>query len=160
MTNLFPKFIFFILSGLLLSGCAPVDYSHEASYPEARADKALIYFYRTPGFIGSTYRFNVYENKKLIGAMAQDSYFYVFTDAGEHTYYVDDKNDSAKQGISLMVEAGKVYYIKVDVNYRVVGGKPVFTIVDKAEAMKLLPTRKYVVPAKVESSNYNIHAEQ
>ena len=43
---------------LFLTACASVDYSQEAIFPEARPDQALIYFYRTPGFIGSTYRFN------------------------------------------------------------------------------------------------------
>jgi len=150
---------------LLLSACASVDYSQKAVFPEASADKALIYFYRTPGFIGSTYRFNVIEpsrteKNKKVGAMAQDSYFYLFANAGEHTYSVDDRNKEQGSFITINVQAGKTYYIRVDVEYELVGGKPVFTEVSKSEAMQVLPTRKYVVPAKVNSATFNVHAEQ
>lgn len=145
---------------LLLSACASVDYSQKAIFPEVAPDKALIYFYRTPGFIGSTYRFNVSENKHRVGAMAQDSYFYLFTNAGEHTYSVDEQG--AKQGelLKLNVEAGKTYYIRVDVAYAVIGGRPIFTEVNESEAMKLLPSRKYVLPGKNNPSSFNIHADQ
>ncbi len=145
---------------LLLSACASVDYSHEKVFPEAKPDQALIYFYRTPGFIGSTYRFQVSEGKEVVGAMAQDSYFYVFTTPGKHTYIVDDRNEEQGSSITLDVQAGKTYYVRVDVEYEVLGGKPIFTEVSKEEAMKLLPSRKYVVPAKVNPSTYNVHAEQ
>ena len=145
---------------LLLSACASVDYSQKAIFPEATPDKALIYFYRTPGFIGSTYRFNISENKHRVGAMAQDSYFYLFTDAGDHTYSVDDRVDEQGSIITLNVEAGKTYYIRVDFAYAVLGGRPVFTEVNESEAMKLLPSRKYVVPGKTNPSSFNIHADQ
>ena len=160
MNRIFISLMFFLLLLFNNTGCAPVDYSHKAVFPESKADSALIYFYRTPGFIGSTYRFNVYENKNVVGAMAQDSYFYLFTDAGQHIYSVDDRNEEQGAFIKLNVEAGKTYYVKVDVKYQVLGGLPVFTIVDESEAMKLLPGRKYVVPAKVDSSTYNVHAGQ
>ena len=149
-----------VISIFFLTACAPVDYSQKKVYPESRADSALIYFYRTPGLIGSTYRFNVYENKKIVGAMAQDSYFYLFVDSGKHSFSVDDRNTEKGASVSLTVENGKTYYVKVDVEYQVLGGLPVFTIVDESEAMTLLPTRKYVVPAKIDSSTYNVHAEQ
>ncbi|MCU7800954.1 MAG: DUF2846 domain-containing protein [gamma proteobacterium symbiont of Lucinoma myriamae] len=145
---------------LLLSACAPVDYSQPAVFPEPKPDKALIYFYRTPGFIGSTYRFKLSENNKIVGAMAQNSYFYLFTTAGEHTYSVADRHLEKGESITMTVQAGQTYYVKVDVEYEVMGGKPVFSIVDKTEAMKLLPSRIYVVPSKRGSSNYNVHAEQ
>jgi hypothetical protein len=153
---------FLIVSVLttLIIACAPVDYSQKAVFPEANSDTALIYFYRTPGLIGSTYRFNVSENNQVVGAMAQDSYFYLFTDAGKHHYSVDDRNIEKGASVQLTVEAGKTYYIKVDVDYQVLGGKPVFSQVSEAEAMKLLPSRKYVVPRKVDRSTYNVHAEQ
>lgn len=142
---------------LFITACAPVDYSQQAVFPEADADKALIYFYRTPGLIGSTYRFNVSEKQQIVGAMAQDSYFYLWTDNGEHTYSVDDGNEQYGSVIKLNVQAGKTYYIKVDVKF---GGRPVFTEVDESEAMKLLHSRKYVVPAKTDASSYNIHLQQ
>jgi hypothetical protein len=145
---------------LLLTACASVDYSQKGTFPEAKPDQALIYFYRTPGFLGSTYRFNLFEADKIVGAMAQDSYFYLFTNAGDHTYTVNDQNEVQGNSISINVLAGKVYYIKVDYEYQVLGGKPIFTSVDKAEAMELLPSRRYVVPLKANPSSYNVHAEQ
>ena len=145
---------------LVLSACASVDYSQKKVFPEAKPDQALIYFYRTPGFIGSTYRFQVSEGKQVVGAMAQDSYFYVFAAPGKHTYIVDDRNEEQGSSITLDVQAGKTYYVRVDVEYEVLGGKPVFTEVSRAEAMKLLPGRKYVVPAKVNPSTYNVYADQ
>ncbi len=154
------KILSILLLLILLSACAPVDYSQQAVFPEARNDKALLYFYRTPGFIGSTYRFNVSEGKKVVGAMAQDSYFYLFTRPGTHTYSVDDRNEEQGSSITINAQAGKTYYIKVDVEYEVMGGKAIFTEVPEPEAMKLLPSRKYVIPAKVNTSTYNVHAEQ
>ncbi|MCU7940132.1 MAG: DUF2846 domain-containing protein [gamma proteobacterium symbiont of Bathyaustriella thionipta] len=157
------KFIHVIMITLFLfslSACAPVDYSQEAVFPETKPDQALIYFYRTPGFIGSTYRFNLFENKQVVGAMAQNSYFYLFTSNGEHTYSVGDRNLEKAESITLTVQAGQTYYVKVDIEYEVMGGKPVFTLVDKVQAMKLLPSRVYVVPSKKDPSNYNVHAEQ
>ncbi|MCW8929527.1 MAG: DUF2846 domain-containing protein [Gammaproteobacteria bacterium] len=152
----------FLISAItfFLSACAGVDYSQKAVFPEAKADQALIYFYRTPGFIGSTYRFNVSEGDKVVGAMAQDSYFYLFTEAGEHTYSTNDQYQEKGNFITMNVKAGEVYYVRVDYDYQVLGGKPVYTLVDKAEAMTLLKTRKYVVPTKKSSSTYNVHAEQ
>ncbi len=144
---------------LFLTACASVDYSQQARFPEAKPDQALIYFYRTSGFIGSTYRFNVSEGDNVVGAMAQDSYFYLFTNAGEHTYSVNDQYKEQGGFIKMDVLAGKVYYVKVDVEYQVLGGKPIFTLVDHAEASKLLSSRKYVVPIKVNTSTYNVHAE-
>ena len=142
---------------LFIAACAPVDYSQQAVFPEADADKALIYFYRTPGLIGSTYRFNVSEKQEVVGAMAQDSYFYLWTNDGEHTYSVDDGNAEYGSSIKLNVQAGKTYYVKVDVK---LGGRPVFTVVDESQAMILLHSRKYVVPAKTDHSSYNIHLQQ
>lgn len=154
------KLLLITLIFLFLTACASVDYSQEAKYPEATSEQALIYFYRTPGFIGSTYRFNVNEGDKLVGAMAQDSYFYLFADAGEYSYSVPDQNTESRPSILMNVEVNKVYYVKVDVEYQMLGGKVVFTEVDKSEAMKLLSSRKYVVHDKSGSSNYNVHAEQ
>lgn len=145
---------------IFLSGCASVDYSQKAVFPEAQADQALIYFYRTSGFIGSTYRFNVSDGNNVVGAMAQDSYFYLFTDPGEHIYSPEDQYQEKSNFIKMNVQAGKVYYVKVDYEYQVLGGKPIFTLVDKSEAMTLLHSRKYVVPSKRSSSMYNVHAEQ
>jgi hypothetical protein len=171
-TNSFVMILFLIG---VLSGCASVDYSQKGGFPEAKPDQALVYFYRTPGFVGSTYRFDVFDNNKRIGAMAQNSYFYIFTKAGDHRFYVQDQaielsanneplaknapttNDRA---ILISLQQGKIYYIKVDIAYELMGGRPVFTQVDKAEAMKLLPSRVYVVPVKNASMNYNVHAEQ
>ena len=144
---------------LFLTACASVDYSQQAIFPEAKPDQALIYFYRTPGFIGSTYRFNVLEGDNIVGAMAQDSYFYLFTDAGEHIYSVKMEYKEPGNFIKMDVQAGKVYYVKVDVEYQMLGGKPIFTLVDHAEASKLLSSRKYVVPTKVNKSTYNVHLE-
>ncbi len=145
---------------LLLSACASVDYSQKAVFPEAKADQALIYFYRTPGFAGSTYRFNVTEGTNVVGAMAQDSYFYLFTGAGEHTYSTEDQYKEKGSFIKVNVQAGKVYYVKVDYKYQVLGGEPIYTLVDQSEAMTLLHTRKYVVPSKRSASSLNVHAEQ
>jgi len=155
----FIYFILIILVILLFSACAPVDYSQEAVYPEATPDQALVYFYRTPGFIGSTYRFNVLEKKKIVGAMAQDSYFYLFTSPDEHVFSVDDGNLEQGESITMNLQAGQTYYVRVDIEYEVFGGKPVFTVVNKAEAMTLLPGRVYVVPSKRGTSNYNVYAE-
>jgi len=149
-----------VLLLLLLTACASVDYSQEAVFPEAKPDQALIYFYRTPGFVGSTYRFNVSEGDKVVGAMAQDSYFYLFTDPGEHTYSVNDQYEEQGSFIKMNLQRGKVYYVKVDIDYQFLGGKAVFTPVEKAEALQLLSSRKYVVPVKTGSSTYNVHAEQ
>ncbi len=153
------NFFIIILLFLFLTACASVDYSQEAIFPEARPDQALIYFYRTPGFIGSTYRFNVSEGDKVVGAMAQDSYFYLFTDSGEHTYSVNDQYEQQGSFIKINVQAGKVYYVRVDIDYQLLGGEAVFTPVEQAEALQLLPSRKYVVPIQSDSSTYNIHAE-
>ena len=154
------NFFIVTLLFLFLTACASVDYSQQAVFPEAKADQALIYFYRTSGFVGSTYNFNVSEGDKVVGAMAQDSYFYLFTDSGEHTYSVNDQYEEQASFIKMNVQAGKVYYVKADINYQVFGGKVVFSPVEKAEALKLLSSRKYVVPSKSSSSTYNVHAEQ
>ncbi len=158
MKNLY----YVILASLLavfLTACASVDYSHKAEFPQAKSDQALIYFYRTPGFIGSTYRFDVSEGDRVVGAMAQDSYFYLFTSAGEHTYGVYDQYEQQGSEIMMNVQEGKVYYVRVDVNYQAFGGEAVFTLVEREQAMTLLPSRKYVLPLVGTSSNDNIPTE-
>ncbi len=143
----------------ILSACASVDYSQQKVFPQVRNDQALVYFYRTPGFIGSTYRFKVSEGKQVVGAMAQDSYFYVFATPGKHTYVVDDRHAEQGSSITLDVKAGKTYYVRVDVQYELLGGKPVFTQVSEQEAKQLLPGRKYVLPAKTKPYTYNVYAQ-
>lgn len=159
MKNLYHFLIISLLFSFLMA-CASVDYSQQAEFPEAKADQALIYFYRSPGFVGSTYRFNLSEGDKVVGAMAQDSYFYLFTTAGEHTYAINDQYKEQGSSITMNVQTGNIYYVKVDIRYQIMGGKAIFNRVDQAEAMKVLPSRKYVVPSQNAAATYNVHAEQ
>lgn len=124
----------------VLIGCASVSKQAANVYPEPKPAKGLIYFYREKKFMGMAVSYNVKENEKVIGAIANGTYFFVFADPGKHSYTASTEASSSR---TVDVEGGKTYYIEAGVEMGVFAGHPALKIASEAEAKSVLPTLTY-----------------
>lgn len=126
----------------LLSSCASVTKQASNVYPDPRPDKGLVYFYRESHLMGWAISYNVRENGKVIGAIANGTYFYVFANPGKHTYTASTEADSSR---TLSVEGGKTYYIECGVEMGAFAGRPTLKIANEDEGKSVLQTVHYAI---------------
>ncbi|PTY03118.1 hypothetical protein DB347_22610 [Opitutaceae bacterium EW11] len=123
-----------------LTGCASVSRQATNIYPEPKTDKGLVYFYREKKFIGCAISYNVKEGDKIVGAIANGTYFFLFADPGKHTYTASTEASSAR---TLDIEAGKTYYVEAGIDMGIMAGRPALKIANEAEAKSVLPNCTY-----------------
>ena len=70
----------------ILSGCASVTRQASNQYPDPKADKGLVYFYRERKFMGAAISYNIKEHNQIVGAVANGTYFFLEVAPGSHTY--------------------------------------------------------------------------
>lgn len=58
-----------------------------ANLPEAKADKALVIFYRLSGFKGKAIRFNLNHAEGSLGQLLSGTYLYKYLEPGEHKFW-------------------------------------------------------------------------
>jgi hypothetical protein len=140
LKSLFTIGLFGLVS--LLTGCASVSKQATNIYPVAKPDEGLVYFYREKKMMGMVVSYNVREGEKIIGAIANGTYFFVYAEPGKHTYTASTEEESAR---TLDVEAGKIYYIEAGVEMGIFAGHPALKIASDAEAKSVLPTLTYAI---------------
>jgi hypothetical protein len=124
----------------LLSGCASVTKQAAKVYPERKPDKGLVYIYREKKFVGMAISYNIKENEKVVGAIANGTYFFLFAEPGKHTYTASTEASSSR---TLDIEANKTYYIEAGVEMGILAGRPSLKIASEMEAKSVLPTLTY-----------------
>lgn len=129
-----------LLAVLFVSGCASVTKQKENLYPEAQPDKGLVYFMREKKFVGGAVSYKIRHNDKVIGALANGTYFFYFSEPGEQTFVAKTESESSR---TLKVEGGKTYYIKGEVDMGFFVGRPSLTIVADQEGESLLRDLRY-----------------
>ncbi|MFH1287262.1 MAG: hypothetical protein ABII25_01000 [bacterium] len=101
-----------LISILIIVGCSStVKFIKLDKLPNPKLDKGLIYFYKGVGN-NELYGFYIFENKKKIGYLYNESFFFIYADPGIHTYYSQNAADYKKYHATIEVEAGKVYALK------------------------------------------------
>ena len=119
---------------LVLGGCVGVaptpdhyDFSvqEERVYPETRQDKGLVYLYRTKKYKGSAVLLYIWDNDKIIGGLKSGSYFYYWTDPGEHVFWSETES---KGSLLIDIKAGHTYYILAEIEMGFSIGVPKFII--------------------------------
>lgn len=82
----------------------------------ADKSKATIYVYRESAFAGMANQYDVLIDRKLVGSLPNGSFFAVTTDAGNKMIEADT---GMGQGSKIKVESGKIYCMKLDLNFNV-----------------------------------------
>lgn len=124
--------IFFIL---FLVSCASNKGAKFEKLEEAKNNEAIIYFYR-PSSFGAMVHYTVKdEDKKPIQKIYPYSYFLYKTDKlGKREFSA--KTEATKK-ISFDVEAGKTYFVKSNIAWGILIGRPKFKLIEnKEEALK------------------------
>ena len=130
-----------IIFSLALCSCAAMPSYNDVriqpqEFPEPVQDKALVYFYRESRFMGGGVTYFVEEDGTRIGALFSGSYFYCFTDPGEHTFSAETEAVSL---LTLNTEAGKEYYVEGTIGIGMMIGIPKLNLSTKKRAMTIMP---------------------
>ena len=116
--------------GMLQAGPAAA-----AEVPEAKAGQALIVFYREQRMAGAAVQFHINQNAQPIGSLTNGSVLLRDADPGQYGF---SSQVITGDSLSLTVEAGKRYFVQGTVRMGVYAGRPKFTVVDEATAMKAI----------------------
>lgn len=78
-----------LVLGLTLFACSGVLLrpAVAAEVPEARADKALVIFYRVQSPKGAAVGFNVKQGQGAIGTLSSGTTFHRYIDPGQHSFW-------------------------------------------------------------------------
>lgn len=137
------KHVVFILLGFaaaMLSGCVSVNKQTTQVFPPPQPDKGIVYFFRESKFMGCAVSYNVKEGDKILGPIANGTYFFVIEEPGTHTYTASTEASVSR---TVNVEAGKTYYIECSVEIGAFAGRPGMHIVTEDEGNAVLPKLTY-----------------
>jgi hypothetical protein len=139
------KVVSLILTAATMAGCASVKMeSKEASekakqFAQPAAGSSGLYTYRD-SFVGKALKKDIWVDGKCVGESAPDVFFYTEV-AGGKEHVISTESEFSPNDISLMVEAGKNYFIRQYIKLGVfVGGAGVELIPEeqgKAAVAKL-----------------------
>ena len=87
--------------------------------------------YRERHFTGGGVSYKVYDNGTRIGGLPNGAYFVYQAKPGLHKFTASTEVTDEKP---LMVEAGKTYYVRGEVQMGILIGRPHLIIVDRQEA--------------------------
>ena len=112
-----------------------VNSGSAANIPQVEAGKGLVVFYRTDKFAGGAIRFNLNHASGTLGQLLRGTYLYKSLDPGEHTFW---SQVISQDSITIVVKAGKTYYVEGVVNMGLLAGRPNFNQVSKEQALEAL----------------------
>ncbi|MEZ0486283.1 DUF2846 domain-containing protein [Fibrella aquatica] len=115
-----------------------------AQIPEPTKDMATVVFYRPAQFTRAAVNFTIRANGTELCRLSNKRYFSAQLKPGkvEFTSVAGGLNIPDKDGLSLDLEANKVYFIQGDVKVRFMSDKLIFTEVTESTAKKKLPDMK------------------
>jgi hypothetical protein len=145
---------------VLLAGCASSGPSQGAPAapaaparvaPAPPADQAYLVFYREKRFVGKALNTSVHVDDVEIAELDGGTYLIVPVPAGEHKLYADEEKD----GFTMPVEGGKVYYFRMGLVPGLWKGNGKLEKVDEPAGVnefgtwKLEPAEKVKEPGKI-----------
>ena len=96
--------------------------------------KAIVYIVRPTGF-GFLIRMKLYCDSIFIGSTMAQNYVYLAVDSGKHIFISKSEN---KSKLELLVEPGKIYYLKQQVKMGFLYAETSLKLLDEAEGKKYL----------------------
>lgn len=115
-----------------------------AQIPDPSPDMATVVFYRPPQFARAATNFTIRANGTELCRLSNKRYFISKLKPGQvdFTSVAGGLNIPDKDGVSMKLEANKVYYFQGDVKVRFMSDKLVLTEVTESTAQKKLPEMK------------------
>jgi hypothetical protein len=107
--------------------------ARSADLPQLESGKGLVVFYRLGKFGGGAIRFNLNHAEGFMGQLLNDTWLYKSVEPGAQTFWSQVISQDA---ITILVEAGKTYYVKGVVKMGVLAGRPTFVQVSEQEGLK------------------------
>jgi len=102
-----------------------------AEIPEAQPDKGLIMFYRLSKFSGKAISFSVDHADGRIGTLKSGTVLHKYFEPGPQTFY---SQVISRASLTVNVEAGKTYFLRVDSKMGLVVARPKFVLVPDSKA--------------------------
>jgi hypothetical protein len=143
---------FALLGTLLLTGCAspgPKYSEVQKTFPAIAQNSGRIFFYRT-SFWGGALRPDIHLNGETIGESVSGQCFY--RDVAPGTYTVETHTE-ASNDVSLLIKAGEVKYVRIDIGMGFVVGHPKPKLVPASEAESEIEDTHYVAQGIQEPNN-------
>jgi hypothetical protein len=112
-----------------------VNSGFAANIPQVEAGKGLVVFYRMNKFAGGAIRFNLNHASGTLGQLLRGTYLYKSVNPGEHAFW---SQAISQDSITIVVEAGKTYYVEGVVKMGLYAGRPTFNQVSKERALEAL----------------------
>ncbi|WP_457571681.1 DUF2846 domain-containing protein [Desulfovulcanus sp.] len=140
-----------IIAGMfILAGCTyqantkEFILSKEHKLAKLDKNKTVVYFYR-PKFSHVAYSHNyiikIATDDKIIGAAFTGGYFFVKLDPG--IYIFQTRTTSRLERLSMKLEPGQVYYVRIDCDYENLVCDPVFTKVPVSQGAQEISNLTY-----------------
>ena len=84
-------------------------------FPNSKEDKGIVYFYRPSKFKLAAVGYKIYQDDTIIARSINGKYFFTILYPGEYCFSLTDPNNRGeKNELKLTIEAGKIYYIKIE----------------------------------------------
>jgi hypothetical protein len=148
-----------LIVGFAVSGCATLGpaYTPDAVAP---TDRATVYLYRSPGFVGAALSPTVNANGVALDDLPAGGYFVYHAAPGELEL---SARTEASTSVTLDAKAGQIYYVKGSIGVGVFVGHPHLVLVSnevgahEITACKLVPgsvpTAEVVAAGQVKTAN-------
>lgn len=121
---------------ILSAGCAsvqhaPVGADSSAKQFSAASDRATLYIFRRPGFVGSAVAIQVSINGRVLGGTGPGTYFVVRLDPGTHV--ISSFTPESSPALTLTLEAGRIYFVEQATRFGVANARATLEQVDENE---------------------------
>ena len=131
MKDIFRNILLTVLAGfalLVLNGCATTGPAY-TSVESVPADKALVYIYRKPSFVGGGVYFDIHDGDQVVTTLRNGGYFPYIRDPGEVELWAKTESRSS---VTLDLKPGDIQYVKGEVGIGFLVGRPTLSVVDSA----------------------------
>ena len=99
-------------------------------------DNSVIYIYRDT-IVAMMQTFRLYiDDSSLIGEAKNKSFFRIIVQPGTHTITVTNMRNVALENMSISTDAGKVYYVELQLGANPISGIPKLKVVEEKESQK------------------------
>jgi len=119
-----------ILAFLILAISTWATPALSAEISEAQPDKGLIVFYRLSKFSGKAISFSVDHADGTIGTLASGVVLHKYFEPGPQTFY---SQVISRASLTVNVEAGKTYFLRVDAKMGLVVARPKFVLISESQ---------------------------
>jgi len=131
-----------IVSSFLCIGCPGSPSAPKAEQEAAKKfvpepGKAIIYIYRDT-MVAAIQMFRIYLDGGLVGDSKNQAFFRQVVTPGPHQISVSNLRGTHRDSLSISTDAGKIYYIELEIGPNPVSGIPKLKIADETGAQSTI----------------------